>query len=275
MNRDLALRIISALIALPAAIALIQFSVHLFLILLAFVTGVCVYEFMDMTQGSDKRAKGFLTAIGLGFMLAIVFGAPLLPAICALLIAVLIFFLFRTGEIATVAARAAHAVTGILWAGGLLAATGALRLLPSGEAWLYLACMLAWGSDTGAYFAGRFLPWKERKLYPKVSPNKTLQGAIGGVIVATAGAFGLTYLYGPKIDPIHLAVIAPLVAALGQIGDLAESLLKRSVGAKDSGKIMPGHGGLFDRVDALIFAGPALLAYAIVVLQQPLLYVRF
>ena len=273
---NLAVRIISALIALPVAIALIHYSVPLFLILLAFVVVVCVYEFMDMTQGSDGAAKYTLAALGLSLMAAIVCGVPLLPAICGILIAVLIFFLFHTGEMKTVAARAAFAMIGILWAGGLLAATGALRLLPNGEAWLYLACMLAWGSDIGAYFAGRFLPWKERKLYEKVSPKKTVQGAIGGVIVATAGAFALTRLYGaPAIDPIHLAVIAPLAAALGQIGDLAESLLKRSVDVKDSGKIMPGHGGLLDRVDALIFAGPALLAYAMLVLEQPLTYVRF
>jgi phosphatidate cytidylyltransferase len=271
---SLARRIISALIALPVVIALIQLSVHLFLLLLAFVVAVCVYEFMDMTQGNDRAAKIFLTGLGLALMLAIVVGLPLLPVISGLAMAVLIFFLFRTGEMETVAARAAFAVTGILWAGGLLAATGALRLLPDGEAWLYLACVLAWGSDTGAYFAGKYLG--KQKLYEKVSPNKTWAGAIGGVIAATAGAFGLTYLYGaPKIDPIQLALIAPLTAALGQIGDLAESLLKRSVGAKDSGKIMPGHGGLFDRVDALVFAGPALLAYAVLVLQQPLLYVRF
>jgi phosphatidate cytidylyltransferase len=134
--------------------------------------------------------------------------------------------------------------------------------------------MLAWGSDTGAYFAGKYLG--KQKLYEKVSPKKTWAGAIGGVITATLGAFGLTYLYGaPKIDPIHLALIAPVATVLGQIGDLAESLLKRSVGVKDSGKIMPGHGGLLDRVDALVFAGPALLAYAMLVLQQVPTYVRF
>ena len=271
---SLAVRIVSALLALPVVIALIQYSVYTFLTLLTFVTAVCVYEFMDMTQGNDAPARWFLTIVGTAFMLAVMTGLISVPLISCVLIAVLIFFLFRTGDMDTVAQRAAHGMTGILWAGGLLAATGALRLLPDGEAWLYLACVLAWGSDTGAYFAGKYLG--KHKLYEKVSPKKTWEGSIGGVIAATAGAFGLTYLYGaPKIDPLHLAVIAPIASALGQIGDLAESLLKRSVGVKDSGKIMPGHGGLLDRVDALVFAGPALLAYAVYVLNQPLQYIRF
>lgn len=271
-------RIASALIALPVAIFLIEYSVPTFMALLLFVAGVCLYEFMGMTQPGDKVAQGVLTAVGLAFLLAVGFGwmsAPAsIPLLTGLLLFVLIFFLFRTNDMSTVAARAAYGITGILWAGGLLAATGTLRLLPDGEAWLYLACVLAWGSDTGGYFAGRFLG--KHKLYEKVSPKKTWEGSVGGVIVATGGAFLLTSLYGaPKIDALHLAIIAPVAAAFGQIGDLAESLLKRSVGVKDSGKIMPGHGGLFDRVDALIFAGPVLLAYAVLILDQPIRFVSF
>jgi phosphatidate cytidylyltransferase len=270
---SLAVRIVSALIALPFVIGAIQYSVYTFLPLLVFVVGVCVWEFMAMTQPNDRVACVVLTVLGVSFSVAILAGFMSVPVLCGFVIAVLLFFLFRTGEMETVAARAGHAMMGILWASGLLTATGALRLLPNGEAWLYLACMLAWGSDTGAYFAGKYLG--KQKLYEKVSPKKTWAGAIGGVITATLGAFGLTYLYGPKIDPVHLAVIAPLATALGQIGDLAESLLKRSVGVKDSGKIMPGHGGLLDRVDALVFAGPALFAYATLVLHHIPNYLRF
>lgn len=271
-------RIASALIALPVVIFLIEYSVPTFLALLLFVAAVCLYEFMGMTQPGDRPAQIVLTVLGLCFLFATQLGwmsAPVsIPLMTGLLLFVLIFFLFRTDDMSTVAARIAYGVTGILWAGGLLAATGALRLLPDGQAWLYLACILAWGSDTGGYFAGRF--FGKHKLYEKVSPKKTWEGSVGGVIVATGGVFLLSAVYGaPKIDPIHLAIIAPVGAVFGQIGDLAESLLKRSVGVKDSGKIMPGHGGLFDRVDALIFAGPVLLAYAVLVLDQPIRFVSF
>ncbi|MEQ8978703.1 MAG: phosphatidate cytidylyltransferase, partial [Deltaproteobacteria bacterium] len=86
-----------------------------------------------------------------------------------------------------------------------------------------------------------------------------------GVVVATAGSFALNHFWGPGIDPVHLAILAPVGTVHGQIGDLAESLLKRSTGVKASGRIMPGHGGLFDRIDALIFVGPLLLAYAVLI----------
>ena len=138
-----------------------------------------------------------------------------------------------------------------------------LRFLPGGLGWIYLACCLAWGSDTGGYFAGRYLG--KRKLYPAVSPKKTWAGSIGGVISATGIVFFFQWLLGqPVVDPIHLAIVSPIGAAIGQMGDLAESLLKRSTGVKDSGTIMPGHGGLFDRVDALLFTSPVLLAYAVI-----------
>jgi phosphatidate cytidylyltransferase len=270
-------RIVSALIALPVVVALIQTSVFTFLLLLGFVAAVCLYEFMDMTQAGDRPITVALTALGLAVVIATALGgmsgSAAIPAMSAVVVLVLVLFLFRTGEMSTVASRASLAITGIGWAGGLLAATGCLRLLPEGEKWLYLACVLAWGSDTGGYFAGRFLG--RHKLYEKVSPKKTWEGSVGGVIVATAGALALTRWYGPAIDPMHVAIVAPIASVLGQLGDLAESLLKRSVGVKDSGKIMPGHGGLLDRVDALLFAGPALLAYAVLVLDRPIQFVSF
>ncbi|MEO1336521.1 MAG: phosphatidate cytidylyltransferase, partial [Myxococcota bacterium] len=100
------------------------------------------------------------------------------------------------------------------------------------------------------------------KLYAKVSPNKTWEGAIAGVISATLMAFGIRAVLSIDIETSELLVLAPIGAVLGQVGDLSESLLKRSVGVKDSGSIMPGHGGLFDRIDALIFTGPTVFIYA-------------
>ncbi len=273
----MAARLISAAIALPAAVALMYLGSWYFLGLLVFVGGACLVEFMGMTLKDDAMAKWVLSGIGVALIVLTMTGVMAMSggfAVAALmLLAVLIFFLFRTGDMQTVAQRASMGVTGVLWAGGLLGVTGCLRLLPQGLEWLLLACMLAWGSDTGAYFAGRFLG--NKKLYEKVSPKKTWAGAIGGVIAATGGAFALRAVLGLQISAPHLLVIAPVAAILGQIGDLAESLLKRSVGAKDSGKIMPGHGGLFDRVDALIFIGPPVLAYATLVLGLKLTWIAF
>lgn len=262
-----ATRIASAAVALPGVLVLMWYGGWSFAILVLAATAVCLFEFMAMCIPGDRTAQLVLTALGVAFSAAAVTGVLASPAallaIGALPLVVVVFFLFRVGELTTVAARVGLAVTGILWGGGLFS-TACLRLLEDGGAWVLLACILAWASDTGAYFAGRW--FGRHKLYERVSPKKTWEGAIGGVLTATLGAFVLVLGYGaPRVDPLHLALLAPLAAAAGQVGDLAESLLKRSVGVKDSGKIMPGHGGLFDRVDALIFVGAILLAYAILV----------
>ena len=188
-------------------------------------------------------------------------GTGALVTLSAILVVALTYFLLVTGDIETVAHRLALAVLGLMWAGGLLAVTGAVRLLPDGVGWIILACGLAWGSDAGAYFVGRAMG--RTKLYEKVSPNKTWEGAIGGVVVAVLTAYAIRAVLSIDISALELAVLAPVGAAAGQVGDLAESLLKRSVGVKDSGRIMPGHGGLFDRLDALMFTGPVVFAYAV------------
>lgn len=264
----MATRVISALIALPIVLYLVSLGGWFFGALVLFVGLVCLYEFMGMTQPEDSVSRVLMTVLGGALMLGIVTGKlasqQAMVAFTALPVLVLVYYLFRTGAIETVAARASLAVTGILWAGALLAVTASLRALPQGIGWIVLACALAWGSDTGGYFAGRFLG--KHKLYPKISPKKTWEGSIGGVIAATGAAFLVREVVGPDVETVHLLIMAPIAAAFGQIGDLAESMLKRSVDVKDSGTIMPGHGGLFDRVDALIFVGPTLFAYATLVL---------
>lgn len=268
----MATRIISALVALPLVIFLVQLGGWPFACLILGVGAVCLSEFATMVLPGDRLGRFVTVGVGLIMLLLGLLGRfsggdavawfGLAP------IALLTFFLFRTGDMTTVAPRAGLASLAVLWAGFLLVGTAALRFLPRGEAWLYLVCVLAWASDTGAYFAGRF--FGKRKLYEKVSPKKTWEGAVGGVVTATIGAFVLQWALGaPRIPVGHLAVLAPVAAAFGQVGDLAESLLKRSMGVKDSGRIMPGHGGLLDRVDAVLFIGPIVFLYAQVVLGEP------
>lgn len=263
----MAARVVSALVALPAVLALIGLGGWPFAALVMVASAICTFEFMGMALPGDRTAQVLLTVPGILLTVAAVTGllASVAALSCASLlpIGVLTFYLFRIGDVRTVAARAGLGVIGVLWGGGLFT-TACLRLLDDGMSWVLLACVLAWGSDTGAYFVGRAIG--RHKLYEAVSPNKTWEGAIGGILVATVLAFGLRALLGaPKVGAVHLAILAVVGAALGQVGDLAESLLKRSVGAKDSGRIMPGHGGLFDRVDALIFTSAVVLFDAVLV----------
>lgn len=261
-------RIISALIALPGALYLIHLGGLPFAALLWAVVAICAHELASMTVPGDRVHAAITAALSLLLLLGVQTGVALGPlglvAGGLTVVAVLLIFLFRLGSIETSAARMGFVFLGLAWAGGLGSCIAALRLLPEGSAWVLQACVLAWGSDTGAYFAGRFLG--KKKLYEAVSPKKTWAGAIGGVISATLLALAFQHFLGPTgLSMVELAVIAAIGTALGQTGDLCESLLKRSVGVKDSGRIMPGHGGLLDRIDALLFTAPFLLAYAVAV----------
>jgi phosphatidate cytidylyltransferase len=129
----------------------------------------------------------------------------------------------------------------------------------AGAAWTLTLIVLVWGYDTGAYLTGRSLG--RHHLIERISPSKTVEGLVGGLVLAT-GAAGLgTWLLG--LDAWHALVLGPVVGLAAQAGDLAESLLKRAAARKESGSLIPGHGGILDRVDSFLFAAPVLLAYAL------------
>jgi phosphatidate cytidylyltransferase len=144
--------------------------------------------------------------------------------------------------------------------GGPGTAVGGLALR-AGSAWMLCLLLVVWGYDTGAYAAGRWLG--RRQLIPHISPTKTLEGVGGGVLTAILAAAIGTWLIG--LSPWHALLIGPLVGLAAQGGDLAESLLKRAAGRKESGYLIPGHGGMLDRLDSFLFAAPMLAGYALLV----------
>jgi len=142
------------------------------------------------------------------------------------------------------------------------AATPIGRLgLHSGSAWMLLLLLVVWGYDSGAYLTGRWLG--RRRLIDHISPSKTVEGLIGGLLAATVAAGIGAVLVG--LDPWQPLVIGPLIGLAAQAGDLAESMLKRAAGRKESGFLVPGHGGLLDRVDSFLFAAPVLAGYALLI----------
>jgi phosphatidate cytidylyltransferase len=155
--------------------------------------------------------------------------------------------------------RLAWLIAGPLYVGGLLASVGRLHMQDHGGQWVLLSMWIAWASDTGAYFAGRF--FGKHKLAPRVSPAKTVEGAVGGLLGSLTGAFAAHYWFLPTLPLVNALVLAGVANVLGQAGDLVESLVKRSTGVKDSGSILPGHGGMLDRVDALMFTASACMLY--------------
>lgn len=155
-------------------------------------------------------------------------------------------------------------IVGALYTGGLLSYGIYLRHLPGvesalhGSALVFAPLLLTWTSDTFAYFVGR--KWGTRKLIPKVSPGKTVQGAIGAVVGTVLVAIAYSHLLYRfptyQLGWVDAAMFGLLISVAAQVGDLAESLLKRDSGVKDSGALLPGHGGVLDRVDSLLFTLP-------------------
>jgi len=137
---------------------------------------------------------------------------------------------------------------------------GALNM-HAGSAWILLLLVVVWGYDSGAYLTGRWLG--RRRLIGHISPSKTVEGLVGGLLVATAAAGVGAWLIG--LDPWQPLLIGPLIGLAAQAGDLAESLVKRAAGRKESGFLVPGHGGVLDRIDSFLFAAPVLVVYALLI----------
>jgi phosphatidate cytidylyltransferase len=150
-------------------------------------------------------------------------------------------------------------VFGILYIPVCLAFLGLLYNAADGIHWVFLLLLVVAAGDTGAFYVGSYLG--RHKLAPAVSPKKTIEGALGGLAANLIACFVYSHLFLPALSPIGVIVFAVGVGVVGQAGDLFESEFKRAAGIKDSGSLLPGHGGFLDRMDALIFAAP--IAYLI------------
>ncbi len=268
---NLAARLLTAVVVVPLLIAAIQWKdpVGVWSIVIL-ATAIGLREWMAMMlQDAPAIDRWFPVAVGTALAAVFYWFGEVTHVFAATLagatLLTFLFFLFRFEPIEKVAGRVAAAVSGYLYVGILLAFLALVKARPAGDggAWVYIMLTVAWLSDTGAYFAGRFLgPFWPRKLYEAISPKKTVIGAFGGV-AASYGALVIAKLwYLPSLSWADTALIAIPANVLGQMGDLCESLIKRSVGVKDSGKLLPGHGGMLDRIDALLFVCPYIYCYA-------------
>lgn len=264
-----ALRFASAIPLVGVALAL-MFAAPLWLFQLFGLVwiGIVASELMKMTMPDTTlpRYYGVVATVGLA---VVVFRASHIPgavlaATFGIVVGALVTSLAAPKPIADAGRRIAWMIGGPIYVGATLGTLGVLQAQPHGGAWVLLVTFCAFLSDTGAYFAGRF--FGKTKLYPIISPKKTVEGAIGGLIVAALGALAVQQTLLTFMPPWHAALLGIVAAALGQSGDLLESLIKRSSGVKDSGTIMPGHGGLLDRSDALMFTSATVWLYVTFVL---------
>lgn len=275
---ELSKRIAVALVAIPLVVLAVRAGGWVLAALLAAAAAMAAFELYRLAEARGGRP---LVMVGAALAAATVLiaaaapspadaAAPLWSLYVAATIAVLTAVIWLRGVEGRPLDATMVTVTGALYTGGTLVFAVFLRhhadgmrlaVSPAlaGTALVFLPLLLTWLNDSFAYFGGR--AWGKRKLIPKVSPGKTVAGAV----VAFAGtiAAGIAYAVlvldgwvGLPVGPLQGALIGAVISVAAQVGDLAESLLKREAGVKDSGALLPGHGGVLDRVDALLFTIP-------------------
>ncbi|MEQ1502271.1 MAG: phosphatidate cytidylyltransferase [Myxococcota bacterium] len=234
-------------------------------IIIPIVAVVCLVEYAGMAFPTD-RASGALVGVGwfAVYGSSVYAGAGAGLAVCGFVtVGALLWSTFRPGASLDGAAdRVGRIVLGVGYV-GLLTFLVLLRRHEHGIGWIFMVLVASWLGDTGGYFAGRFLG--RHPMYPKVSPKKTWEGAFGGITLATVGTFVVRAVGLPELSVVDCLVLGPVLCAAGIVGDLSESMLKRAFQVKDSGWIMPGHGGLLDRIDSVLFVAPLLFAWVTLV----------
>lgn len=159
----------------------------------------------------------------------------------------------------------AKVIFGIMYIPFLMSYFIALRMLEKGVLWILFVLVLAFAGDTVALYTGKY--FGKRKLVPLISPGKTVEGLIGLVLGSTVACLIFSYYLFPEIPAAHVVILAFVGGIIGQLGDICESAIKRGYGLKDAGSILPGHGGILDRLDCLIFIAPFVYYYRIFVIK--------
>jgi phosphatidate cytidylyltransferase len=262
---NLALRALSAVVLLPLLGALILWQQPLgFGAAVVLVSGLALHECAAIMLGAaPPKFRATVVLLGVLYTAALYLapGAALVWTLAAV-IATAALTLLDPGEIPAAGGRLGATTFTVLYVGGLAAPLALLqRDALHGRAWVLLAIAVTFGNDTGAYFGGR--GFGRHKLYPKVSPAKTVEGGIGGLVASLLIMFAVRATLAPWLTVGDCLAVGLPAAVLGPIGDLCESLMKRAAGVKDSGHLIPGHGGMLDRIDALLFVGTWIYVYAV------------
>ncbi len=273
-NSNLVVRIGTAVVAVPLILLLLYKGPPWGLYLLALpALLIGSYELFSMTHPGDKPSQLIGVAMAGAVSATLYFLGTDLRYVIAILAIVPVsgplITLIRLGDIKTTALRSTAMGMGPIYVAAPLTFLAMMnRDVPNrdGPSYVVMTLMFAWFSDTGGYFAGRFLG--KHKLYEAVSPKKTIEGAIGGLCGSALGAVLAHFWFLPSLSLAHGIPLAIVAGGLGQAGDLGESLIKRATGVKDSGAIVPGHGGILDRVDALLLTSTVTFLYTLFVVGR-------
>ncbi len=258
-------RILTSLVAIPILVYVVNFApvgVCVSVIFVAMLLALSEYFVFTEARGSGAHSwigYALASAILLSFYFTDTPIELLFPLCSAL---VLMAALFSRRDPAGAIESTAFTVFGAWYLGGLMGYMVAVRMIGSGGEMgsdlLMMLLIVVWAGDTFAYVFGR---WIGKRRLSAISPNKTWEGAIAGFVFSILAAIGCHFVFVRQLTLTHAVILGALIGVAGQIGDLCESLLKRSANIKDSGSILPGHGGMLDRIDSLLFGAPTIYYY--------------
>jgi phosphatidate cytidylyltransferase len=255
-------RVLSALIGIPLLLIVIWFGNPWFSLAVAGCALWGALEFYNLAGSSHLRP---LTLCGVLGTLLFILNAYVGGSYTALLISVavlfsLIWLLFRS-QVEEAFNNWAWTLAGMLYVGWMLSHFILLRGLAQGKEWVILALFSTFAVDTCAFFVGR--AWGKHKLAPAISPGKSWEGAVGGLVGGLGASLALALILRLPTAWWQVLLLGLLIGVFAQLGDLSESMLKRSTGVKDAGKLIPGHGGILDRLDSIVFAVVVVYYYVI------------
>ncbi|MBI2337271.1 MAG: phosphatidate cytidylyltransferase [Deltaproteobacteria bacterium] len=234
----------------------------LFNAVLLIVLSLAAYEFFCITL--PHPSLGFFWAMLLTILLSILFlffpAPPMLPLFAGVLLLCLSFYLFQKQDPALAVKQASLTLLGVFYISILFSHVGLIRALPQGVMWVYVLLASTFLADSGAYLVGHMIG--RHKLAPRISPGKTVEGLVGGVFFSLIATLIVKIFFWRYLSLWDCLIVGCISGLVGPLGDLSESLIKRSVNLKDSGRLIPGHGGVLDRVDALLFTAPVVYYYA-------------
>ena len=274
-DASLPARILSAVVFLPLLVLMAWTGGVIYLLFGMAVVGLGLREFYSLLEAkglSPHWKSGMLAVLLLPVGVYLRFRTHRIEewhvgGFFTILVGAVLLAELRRGAGKQAVANSAATLLGFLYIGWLGTHLVALRELPhavrrpyaEGFGYVMLAFGLTWACDTAAYAVGR--RFGRIKLMPDVSPGKSLEGCVAGLVVAIAAAIGAQAWFATYLSVLDAAVLGALVGVFGQLGDLVESLLKRDVDIKDSSKLIPGHGGVLDRFDSLLFTAPIVYYY--------------
>ncbi len=249
-------RVLTGLVGIPVILYLVHAGGLAYGLFVTAISTLCCYEYALMLRLGGRPVQ-FMPTVAFGAALAAcaTLGGPLPLVLAVGAVGVVLVEMFTKEHSLD---RVALTLFGAIFAGWMPAHLALIRdLRPHGEAFAFLTFAAVWAMDMAAYAAGR--GFGRHAIAPVLSPKKTWEGAGAGFAAATLVCLGFQkFLLHDVVTPVQAVVIGMLIGTMGQLSDLAESMVKRDVGAKDSGALLPGHGGVFDRFDSYIFCAPAV-----------------